>query len=311
MGLPTKLLAEGETPLVVLRPHVRRLARPALLLLVLGPAAAAAAGAVPAGSTQPTIRAVVAGVAAVVLLRWVVWPFVLWWNTLYVLTDERIFERAGVIRRTGHDLPLRGVTDVVVAQRLAERMLRSGTLSVTTEGGAQFTLTDVPAVTRLQRTLLAVADDVAERFAARPPRRQRGADDEEQGGRYLEIHAPAAPAEALDDDGDHEAHDEAFAPDEPHDRSRRRELRRRERESTRRLRALQDEVRRTPSRAHPDSPLEDDGAAGDLTAAAPPRRLDGGPAEPAHEEAADKDPADEQPADEDPGARILRFPRRP
>jgi hypothetical protein len=294
MGLPTKLLADGETPLVVLRPHVRRLVRPALLLLLLSPAAAFAAGAVPPGSRQPTIRAVIAAVAAVVLLRWVVWPFVLWWNTLYVLTDERIFERAGVVRRTGHDLPLRGVTDVVVAQRLAERMLRSGTLAVTTESGAQFTLTDVPAVTRLQRTLLAVADDVAERFAARPPRRQSRADGEEPGGRYLQVHAPPLPAAAPDGDSRDDGDDQDY----PDGRSRRRELRQRERESTRRLRALQDEVRRTPARAHPDSPLEDDGAADGPAAANPPHLVDDVPAE----------PADEGPA---PGARILRFPRRP
>src|SRR5919199_6885130 len=171
MGL-SALLAEGEVPLVVLRPHARRLARPALVLLVLAPAAGYATGAVPAGSTQATIRAVVAGVAALVAARWVVWPFAAWWNTVYVLTDERLFERAGIVRRTGHDLPLRGVTDVVVAQRLGERLLRSGTLSVTTEGGAQFTITNVPGVARLQHGLLAVADDVAERLAA-PARRFR------------------------------------------------------------------------------------------------------------------------------------------
>src|SRR3954470_16542209 len=193
MGLPAKVLADGETALLVLRPHARRLVRPALVLLLLAPAAGYALGAVAAGPTQATIRAVIAGVAALVALRWVVWPFAAWWTTLYVLTDERLFERAGIIRRTGHDLPLRGVTDVVVAQRLGERLLRTGTLSVTTEGGAQFTATDVPGVTRLQHSLLAVADDVAERFAARPPRRERvrADDDEEAGGRYLDAGHPA------------------------------------------------------------------------------------------------------------------------
>ncbi len=288
MGLPTKLLADGETPLVVLRPHVHRLARPAVLLLLLAPAAGFAAGAVPAGTAQPTIRVVVAAVAAVVFLRWVMWPFVLWWNTLYVLTDERIFERAGVVRRTGHDLPLRGVTDVVVAQGLGERMLRCGTLSVTTEGGTRFTLTDVPAVSRLQRTLLAVADDVTERFAARPPRRQRHADE-----------ARSTDSDFADatDDGHHsdDGHLDELEHDDPDDRARRRELRRRERESARRLRALQDEVRRTPSRPEPDSPLEDDG-----TAAGPAAP---GPRDQEAPQAPGDDPA--------PGARILRFPRRP
>jgi membrane protein YdbS with pleckstrin-like domain len=282
MGLPAKVLADDETALLVLRPHVRRLARPALVLLVLAPAAGYALGAVPAGATQATVRVVVAAVAAVVALRWVVWPFARWWTTRYVLTDERLFQRAGVLRRTGHDLPLRGVTDVVVAQRLGERLLRCGTLSVTTEGGAQFTMTDVPGVSRLQHGLLAVADDVTERLAAPAPRfghgrrgsRARPDDgpgaDEELGGRYLEIDPGTAPGAAASDD---------VLPDLDDDE--------RERETVRRLRALQEQVRRTPL---PDSPVEDDAAP--LPAASRP---------------APPPPSDEEPA---AGARILPFPPR-
>ena len=288
MGL-SALLAEGEVPLVVLRPHARRLARPALVLLVLAPAAGYATGAVPAGSTQATIRAVVAGVAALVALRWVVVPFVAWWTTLYVLTDGRLFERAGVVRRTGHDLPLRGVTDVVVAQSLGQRLLRTGLLTVTTEGGAEFVLEDVPAVARLQRSLLAVADDVAERFAARPPARRRPLLREDRADRAdrAEREDRAERAPDLRWGGTHMDPEPDGPPDddpEPWSRPPRREVRRRGRESARRLRELQDQVRRAPA---PDSPLEDD--------AAPP-------AAPA---------AEGPPGDEPGGARILRFPRRP
>ena len=101
MGLPAKVLADDETALVVLRPHVRRLVRPALVLLLLAPAAGYALGAVPAGATQATIRAVVGAVAAIVALRWVIWPFATWWTTLYVLTDQRLLERVGVVGRSG------------------------------------------------------------------------------------------------------------------------------------------------------------------------------------------------------------------
>jgi hypothetical protein len=292
MGLPAKLLADGETLLVVLRPHVRRLLRPVLLLLVLVPAAAYGAGAVPQGGTQPTIRAVVAAVAGLVAARWVVWPFALWWNTVYVLTDERLFARAGILRRSGHDLPLRGVTDVVVAQRLGERMLGSGTMSVITEGGAQFTVTDVPGVARLQQSLLAVADDVTERFAAPPPRRRARPDVDEEGDGYLEVDAgagaepePVGPS-ALDLDA-------GLGVDGAPDGPARREARRRERDSTRRLKALQAQVRRS---AEPDSPVEDDAAP---PAPPPPPVL--------------PQPQPETEADDEPdggGARILRFPPR-
>jgi hypothetical protein len=310
MGLPAKVLAEDETALLVLRPHVRRLIRPALVLLVLAPAAGYAIGAVPAGASQTTIRVVVAAVAAVVALRWVIWPFAVWWTTLYVLTDERLFERAGIVRRTGHDLPLRGITDVVVAQRLGERLLRSGTLAVTTEGGAQFTMTDVPGVSRLQHGLLAVADDVAERLAApqrrfrRPYTEDAAVDDEELGGRYLEITA-RPPRDAgrddtpgydidhtVDDDlddleDDLDEHGPGDDPGADTNRPDRREVRRRQREAARRLRALQEQVRRTPV---PDSPVEDDAAP--PAASAPPSTS-----------ASDGDSPE--------GARILPFPPRP
>jgi uncharacterized membrane protein YdbT with pleckstrin-like domain len=225
MGLADKLLADGERPLVVLRPHVRRLTRPVLVLLVLAPAAAFAAGAVPPGAARAPVRLAVTALAALVAVRWVIWPFLLWWNTVYVLTDERFFERGGLVRRTGHDLPLQGVSDVVVAQNFGERLLRSGSLRVVTDGGGEVVVHDVPAVSRVQRSLLAVADDITER-----------------------LRAPRAWGEEAD---------VADEPDEPPplepDRA---EARRREREARRRLGELQDRMRRTPA---PDSPLEDGG----------------------------------------------------
>jgi uncharacterized membrane protein YdbT with pleckstrin-like domain len=225
MGLADKLLADGERPLVVLRPHVRRLARPVLVLLVLAPAAAFTAGAVPSGAARAPVRLAVTALALVVAVRWVIWPFLLWWNTLYVLTDERFFERGGLVRRTGHDLPLQGVSDVVVAQSFGERLLRSGSLRVITDGGGEVVVHDVPAVSRVQRSLLAVTDDITERLRApRPWGEEADVEDE---------------------------------PDEPPplepDRA---EARRREREARRRLEEIQDRMRRTPV---PDSPLEDGG----------------------------------------------------
>jgi len=303
MGLPAKVLADDETALVVLRPHVRRLVRPALVLLLLAPAAGYALGAVPAGATQATIRAVVAAVAAIVALRWVIWPFATWWTTLYVLTDQRLLERVGVVGRSGHDLPLRGITDVVVAQRLGERLLRTGTLSVTTEGGAKFTMTDVPGVSRLQHGLLAVADDVAERLAtpARRFRRENGrlenGPDEELGGRYLEIGAGTTRDAAS---GDHLGDDPGDDPGDDLD-----DAAERERETVRRLHALHQQVRMTPV---PDSPVEDDAT----PLAGPSGGKPSGGKPSGGKPSGGNQSGEEQPDEEPPeGARILPFPQRP
>jgi hypothetical protein len=179
-------------------------------------------------------------------------------------------------------------------------------------------MTDVPGVSRLQHGLLAVCDDVAERLAAPRRFRRRHTGDaavayEELGGRYLEITArpprdaggdePAGHEldqtlhhhldDGLDDDldDDLDEYGPGDDPDDDTDRPDRREVRRRERETARRLRALQEQVRRTPV---PDSPVEDD--------AAPPAAAPTTPAIPAIP-ASDGDSAE--------GARILPFPPRP
>ena len=72
MGLPAKLLAEGERALLVVHPHVRRLVRPALLLLVLTPVASYATAEVPPGDGRATLRLALALVAGVLALRFVV-----------------------------------------------------------------------------------------------------------------------------------------------------------------------------------------------------------------------------------------------
>jgi Bacterial PH domain len=304
VGLPAKLLADGERPLVVLRPHVRRLARPALLLLLLAPFASYAVAAVPRTAVQAPARLVLAALALLVAARWVVLPFLTWWSTLFVLTDERVFERQGVVRRTGHDLPLRAVTDVLVAQRLGERLLRTGTLTVTTGGGRELVLTDVPSVARLQRSLLEVVDQVAQRIRA--AHEQQMAEAHELAGEGvgdLEAGLGGVLRDGLGDeldgwDGtgwDLHPWDEARDDEAPQAPSKH-EARRRDRETARRLQALQAEVRRGP---RPESPVEDDGLGpAPLPAAAAGGHGDG-----------DAHPAEEEQQAE--GARILRFPRRP
>jgi hypothetical protein len=274
MGLAEKLLTDGERPLVVLRPHARRLFRPALILLVLAPAAAFAAGVAPAGVARGPARLLVVALALLVAARWVLWPFLRWWNTLYVLTDERFFERAGLVRRTGHDLPLQGVTDVVVAQSLGERLLRCGTLRVITEGGGEIAVHDVPGITRVQSTLLTVVDDIHDRLRA--PRGDAAPEPDDHGWDDGWDHG-------WDDGWDAEPDDAAPAPPDRGD------ARRRERESRRRLKEIHAQVRRTP--VH-DSPLEDDG--GDERPEAVAQAPEAAP----------------DPDDDAGGARILRFPPR-
>ena len=68
MPYPDKLLAEDEEVVRHLHPHWLALVRPVLVLLLVAGGTSYAAALVPAGSAQGTARAVVAGLALVVLV---------------------------------------------------------------------------------------------------------------------------------------------------------------------------------------------------------------------------------------------------
>lgn len=160
MGFPKKLLGEGETLILELRPHVKRLLGPVALLLVVAPAASFVAAFVPAGAMQGWVRGSVALAAALVLARWSLWPFLVWWNTVYVITDRRLVTRRGVLSRHGHDMPLTRLNDVTFSHGIIDRMLGCGDLIVESAGErGQLVLDDVPRVEQVQRTLYRLSDE--------------------------------------------------------------------------------------------------------------------------------------------------------
>src|SRR5450631_4240611 len=134
MGFPKKLLGEDEVLVLVLRPHIKRLVGPVLLLLVIAPLAGYLAALVPDGALAPWLRAAVAVAVGLVLLRWTLWPFLVWWNTVYAVTSRRLVMRQGVFSRSGHDMPLTRLNDVSFSHGMIERMLGCGTLVVESAG---------------------------------------------------------------------------------------------------------------------------------------------------------------------------------
>jgi uncharacterized membrane protein YdbT with pleckstrin-like domain len=167
MGFPAKLLSEDETVVLLLRQHVKVLIGPLIVLLVVVAGAVVLATVIPAGGLQTGTRLGILIVAALVVARWVVWPYLRWWNEIYVLTNRRLVLREGVLNRSGHDMPLNRLTDVSFTHSLWQRMLGCGTLVVESAGErGQIRLTDVPRVELVQRTLYRLAD--ANRPAARP-----------------------------------------------------------------------------------------------------------------------------------------------
>lgn len=153
-------LAPDEEVLLELRPSGTRMALPVLaLLLVLGGAGYGLA------ATQGGARVAVAVAAALLLLGMVVVPWVRWRSTRLVLTDQRLAVRTGVLSRTGRDVPLTRVDEVLFRRTLRQRLLGRGTLVVVAGDAAPLEVPDLARVEDVQREVYAAVDRAADTTA--------------------------------------------------------------------------------------------------------------------------------------------------
>ena len=157
MGKRQGSFDHDETLVLVLRRHAKALFLPFLVLVVV--VALAVTAVVLVG--EPWVRLGVAVVAAVVLLRWSVWPFLVWRAETYTITTRRLMLRSGVFGREGHDMPLARLNDVSFERSLWDRLLGCGTLVVESAGErGQLLLDDIPKVELVQRTLQRLSDEL-------------------------------------------------------------------------------------------------------------------------------------------------------
>jgi uncharacterized membrane protein YdbT with pleckstrin-like domain len=164
-GIPKRLLADDEEVVMALRPHWKEMVGPVLVLLITCPAATYLATIAPDGSAQKWLRLAIVVVAVLIVLRFVIWPFLKWLTTSYIVTDRRIITRVGVVARTGRDMPISRVNDVTFSHSgLLERILGCGTLVVESAGErGQLVLRDVPHVEEVQRDVYKLAEADEER----------------------------------------------------------------------------------------------------------------------------------------------------
>lgn len=155
MGYPTRLLGRDEEIEVALRPHWKALVRPVLVFALVCAAAVFAITMVPDGQYQQDGGIAIAVVALLLVLWGTVAPWVRWLNMNYVITNQRLIIREGLIHRDGRDIPLTKINDVSFSHHsLLDRMLGCGTLVVESAGlHGQITLDDIPRVEDTQREL--------------------------------------------------------------------------------------------------------------------------------------------------------------
>ncbi|MCW5951418.1 MAG: PH domain-containing protein [Propionibacteriaceae bacterium] len=167
MGLPSKHLGADEVEILHLRTHGKALVAPVLVLLVTAVLIGVAVAAAPP-DWQPWVNWVLLGLGGVVVIGWVVLPYLRWLTTTYTLTNRRIITRRGIINKTGHDLPLSRINNVAYERSLLDRILGCGTLQLTTAAEAPVSLHDIPDVERVHvvMTELLFGGDAR---AVRPP----------------------------------------------------------------------------------------------------------------------------------------------
>lgn len=165
MAYPTRLLTDGERIEAEMRPHWRMLVVPVLVLL--GAVFLASYLAARYGTAWEPLDWVIGLVTVLVVLRWVLVPFVRWATSQYVLTNRRLIVRTGVVARQGRDMPLARVNDVHFRYTVLERLLGCGTLVVESAAeGGQLVIAAVPHVEIVQREIFRLheEDDARRRF---------------------------------------------------------------------------------------------------------------------------------------------------
>ena len=175
MGYPTKLLGEGEIIEFEMKPHWRGLILPVIWLLLtvfIGVWLFTLMGSW--DNIVETIgRPAIIIIGLIILVVWVVRPFLQWVSTQYVFTNRRIITRAGVISKKGRDMPLAKVNNVSFEVGVLGRILNYGRLEVTSASDENLVIDDVPNVEVIQRDVYRLHEQDDER------RRRRSV---EQGG---------------------------------------------------------------------------------------------------------------------------------
>lgn len=126
MPFPPKLLTSGEEIILDLRPHWVALGLPALW------AAASIAGLL--FVSQFELPGYAAVVPLAVFLVFSLAPYMRWRFTLFVLTNERVITRGGIIAKHSKEIPLETINDVAFSQSIIERILGAGDLRIESAG---------------------------------------------------------------------------------------------------------------------------------------------------------------------------------
>lgn len=127
---PPKLINEGETLVLDLKPHWwffwKHIVAGAVVLIVLllyvGPGGSFSWGKWPVA------------IGVLVYAGFVVEKYFAWTYTHFVLTDRRVISRSGIVSKRGTEIPLDRINNIDFSQRIWERVIGAGDLDIESAG---------------------------------------------------------------------------------------------------------------------------------------------------------------------------------
>ncbi len=152
MPYPKKLLNDYETVALDLHPHWWYFSEAVLALvgsIVLGIVVLVALD----GDAEQILGYI--SIALIIACAiWVAVRYAKWANTNFVITSDRVIFRSGVVAKSGIEIPLERVNNVLFNQSVFERMLGAGDLLIESGGEAgQQRFTDVRRPERVQNLI--------------------------------------------------------------------------------------------------------------------------------------------------------------
>ncbi len=168
--IPAKLLSSDERIVFESRPSAVVYMVSATIVMIIGLAAVVlyAWQYIPGSPSLPYIQEYLDGdyglyihyallVVVVLCLLYFIARWLRWSSTIYAVTDERVITQRGILNKTYEDVPLTMVTNVDISQSLGKRVLRYGTIRITSQASsgnrATMTWTAVPSPLTVRRKI--------------------------------------------------------------------------------------------------------------------------------------------------------------
>ena len=171
MPFPRRLLTSDEEVVLDTRPHWIALAGPvAVTILLIAGVVAALVSIHGSGGGKGVLRWIVLLVALVVFIAYPVRRFVQWATSHFVVTNERIIHRSGLVAKRSMEVPLNRINDVRFQQGVFERIIGAGDLIVESAGErGQEVFDDVRHPEEVQKVIYERAEAYQGRFAGGGP----------------------------------------------------------------------------------------------------------------------------------------------